>query len=510
MSTQNKQKNNAPKSSSNSDCNDSICLPGCFRLVLLVIMLGLPLPCIVKGNADVLRKAVIPAFPGAEGAGAFTPGGRGGRIFEVTNLNDAGSGSLRAAIEAEGARIVIFRVSGNITLEKVLTISNPYITIAGQTAPGDGICIRGQTTEINTHNVVLRYLRFRRGNIKDRNDALGGYPIGNIIVDHCSASWGLDENLSLYRYMKKMPDGSEKKTPAENITIQWCISSEALDLNNHAFGATWGGKNCSFHHNLFACNTGRNPSIGWGDHFDFRNNVLFNWRHRTVDGGDASSMVNIVANYYKPGPAVNKGASSYRICRPQHLDMYSEAQRKGKWYVSENFVAGNPKVTADNWAGGVQFDDVETQAEIDALIARVRGKTAAPAPAVTQQSAQEAYKLVLAQAGATLPKRDPVDKRIIEIVRTGKPTYKNGIIDIPSDVGGWPQYESVAAPVDSDHDGMPDRWEKKFGLRWNDSSDGSKDADNDGYTNVEEWLNGTNPKQYVDYRKPENNRNILR
>jgi pectate lyase len=510
MSTQNKRKNHVLKSVFNSGCNDSICLQGYFRFVLVVTMLNFSLPHIVSGNADVLEKASIPAFPGAEGAGAFTPGGRGGRIFKVINLNDAGAGSLREAVEAEGARIVIFRLSGIVTLEEPLRISNPYITIAGQTAPGDGICIRGQTTEINTHDVVLRYLRFRRGNIKDRDDALGGYPVGNIIVDHCSASWGLDENLSLYRYMKKMPDGSEKKMPAENITVQWCISSEALDLNNHAFGATWGGRNCSFHHNLFACNTGRNPSIGWGEHFDFRNNVLFNWRHRTVDGGDASSMVNIVANYYKPGPAVNMGASSYRICRPQHLDMYSEAQRDGKWYVAENFVAGNPKVTADNWAGGVQFDDVETQVEIDALIARVRGKIAAPAPPVTQQSAEEAYKLVLARAGATLPKRDTVDKRIIEIVRTGKPTYKNGIIDIPSDVGGWPQYESAAAPVDSDHDGIPDRWEKQFGLKWNDSSDGSKDADNDGYTNVEEWLNGTDPKQFVDYRKPENNKNILR
>ena len=509
MGKQNKRKDYTPKSSFNSDCNDSKCLLVYFPFALLIIMFSLSLPYIVRGNTDILKKTVIPAFPGAEGAGAFTPGGRGGRIFEVTNLNGAGSGSLRAAIESEGPRIVIFRVSGIITLEKILTISNPYITIAGQTAPGDGICIRGQTTEINTHDVVLRYLRFRRGNIKDRNDALGGYPVGNIIVDHCSASWGLDENLSLYRYMKKMPDGSEKKMPAENITIQWCISSEALDLNNHAFGATWGGRNCSYHHNLFACNTGRNPSIGWGDHFDFRNNVLFNWRHRTVDGGDASSMVNIVANYYKPGPAVNKGASSYRICRPQHLDMYSEAQREGKWYVAENFIAGNPKVTADNWAGGVQFDDVDTQTEIDALIARVRGKTAAPAPYVTQQSAKEAYKLVLAHAGATLPRRDPVDKRIIEIVRTGKPTYKNGIIDIPSDVGGWPQYKSAAAPVDSDHDGMPDNWERQFGLKWDDSSDSSKDADDDGYTNIEEWLNGTDPTEFIDYRKPENNKNLL-
>jgi len=481
----------------------------CLGVMLFAGILSLAIFADVTGDTNTVESVTIPAFPGAEGAGAFTPGGRGGKVIAVTNLNDSGPGSLREAVEADGPRIVIFRVSGIITLETTLTISNPFITIAGQTAPGDGICVGGQTTEINTHDVVLRYLRFRRGNIKDRNDALGGYPVGNIIVDHCSASWGLDENLSLYRYMKKMPDGPDKKMPAENMTIQWCISSEALDLNNHAFGATWGGKNCSFHHNLFACNTGRNPSIGWGDHFDFRNNVLFNWRHRTVDGGDASSMVNIVANYYKPGPAVNPGSVRYRICRPQHLDMHSEAQRDGKWYVAENFVVGNSEVTADNWAGGVQFDDVRSEAQLKALIEKVRATGPIPAVPITQQGAEQAYELVLAEAGASLPKRDPVDTRIINIVRTGKPTYKNGIIDIPSDVGGWPKYKSTPAPTDSDRDGMPDTWEKKFGLKWNDPSDGAKDTDDDGYTNVEEWLNGTDPAQFVDYRNAENNKNTL-
>ncbi len=478
---------------------------------LLAAILGLAISANAGDFAGTLNRAAIPAFPGAEGAGAFTPGGRGGKVYEVTNLNDSGPGSLRQAVEAKGLRIVIFRVSGIITLEKLLTISNPYITIAGQSAPGDGICIRGQTTEINTHDVVLRYLRFRRGNLKDRNDALGGYPVGNIIVDHCSASWGLDENLSLYRYMKKMPDGPDKKTPVENLTIQWCVSSEALDLNNHAFGATWGGRNCSFHHNLFACNTGRNPSIGWGDHFDFRNNVLFNWRHRTVDGGDASSMVNIIANYYKPGPAVNQSAVRYRICKPQHLDMYSEARRDGKWYVADNVVLGHPQVTADNWDGGVQFDeeDANTASEIKALIKKVRATAPIFTPPITQHRAGQAYELVLADAGATLPRRDPVDKRIISIVRTGKPTYKNGIIDTPSDVGGWPEYKSTPAPTDSDSDGIPDEWEKKFGLNRDDPSDGAKDVDSDGYTNVEEWLNGTDPTQFIDYRNPENNKNTL-
>jgi hypothetical protein len=186
--------------------------------------------------------------------------------------------------------------------------------------------------------------------------------------------------------------------------------------------------------------------------------------------------------------------------------MHSEAQRDGKWYVAENFVAGNRKVTSNNWNGGVQFDDAETEAEIKALIKKVRSTKPVPAVSITQQSAKKAYLQVLAQAGATLPRRDPVDARIINIVLKGKPTYKNGIIDIPSDVGGWPEYKSAPAPVDSDHDGMPDSWEKKFGLEWNDPADGSKDTDDDGYTNVEEWLNGTDPTQFVDYRKQTNKR----
>jgi pectate lyase len=336
-------------------------------------------------------------------------------------------------------------VSGIITLEYNLTITNPFLTIAGQSAPGDGICVRGHTTEIDTHDVIIRYIRFQRGNIKDRNDALGGYPRGNIIIDHCSTSWGLDENISFYRYMKEMPDGTQRKLPAENVTIQWCISSEALDLNNHAFGGTWGGRNCSFHHNLFACNTGRNPRIGWGDHIDIRNNVIYNWRHRTTDGGDASSNVNVVANYYKPGPATNNGLSRYRICRLQHLDMLSEFHKPGKWYVADNYMDGFPEITENNWNGGAQLDleGDPTEADIKMWIARVRASLPNPTVPIKWQSAEEAYELVLAQAGATLPKRDPVDERIILTVRSGKPTVGNGIIDTANDVGGWPEYQSA-------------------------------------------------------------------
>jgi pectate lyase len=441
----------------------------------------------------------VPAFPGAEGAGAMTPGGRGGRIIEVTTLDDSGPGSYRAALEAEGARIVVFRVAGRIQLASRVQIRHPFITIAGQTAPGDGVCIAGETTEINTHDVVIRYMRFRRGELDRRDDALGGYPVRNIIIDHCSASWGLDENISLYRWIEKMPDGKEKKRPVENVTIQWCISSEALDLNNHAFGGTWGGRNASFHHNLFANNTGRNPSIGYGDHVDFRNNVIFNWRHRTLDGGDASSWLNVVANYYKPGPATETGSAQYRICRPQHLNMFSEAPTPGKWFVAENHVLGHPEISANNWKGGVQFDepDLKEAGRLENLISKVRGQSPFPAPAISQQTAEQAYELVLAQAGATLPARDAVDQRIIECVRTGQPTAgQRGIIRTPDDAGGWPIYRSAPPAPDADHDGMPDAWESKHGLNRADASDGARDTDGDGYTNVEEFLNQTDPKQF--------------
>jgi len=456
-----------------------------------------------------LTRATIPAFPGAEGAGAWTPGGRGGKVFVVTSLGDKGKGTLREAVEASGPRTVVFAVAGIISLESPLRISHPFITIAGQSAPGDGICVRGETTEINTHDVVIRYVRFRRGNLKKRDDALGGYPVGNVIVDHVSASWGLDENLSLYRYMQKQADGKpDKKLPVENITIQWCVSSEALDLNNHAFGGTWGGKNSSFHHNLFACNTGRNPSIGFGGDFDFRNNVLFNWRHRTIDGGDGSSRVNVVNNYFKPGPAT-EGALRYRVAKAQARNEKDQFPGFGKWFVDGNVVDGNEKVTANNWAGGVQYDPERKVKEMNVPAGTekdVRVFKAFSAAPVTTHTAREAYDLVLAFAGASYPKRDSVDVRVIESVRTGKPSTKTGILDTPADVGGWPEYKGEKI-VDTDGDGIPDWWEKKYGLNPNDPTDALKDLNGDGYTNLEKYLNGIDPTKKLDYTKAENNVN---
>jgi pectate lyase len=459
-------------------------------------------------DTPTLEKAKVPAFPGAEGGGAWTPGGRGGKVYVVSNLNDSGKGSLREAVEARGPRMVVFAVAGIIDLETPLAINHPFLTFAGQSAPGDGICIRGHTTEINTHDVIIRYLRFRRGNLKKRDDALGGNPVGNVIVDHVSASWGLDENLSLYRWMQKQESGPDRKLAVENLTIQWCISSEALDLNNHAFGGTWGGKNSSFHHNLFASNTGRNPSIGMGGTFDFRNNVLFNWRHRTIDGGDGSSRVNVVNNYFKPGP-ITAGDLRFRICKVQARNSRDQYPGFGKWYVDGNVVEGNDKVTADNWAGGVQYaPEVKDKNEVipKGTEKDVRSREPFAAPKVTTQSAREASEEVLRHAGATLPKRDPVDVRVIESVRTGKTTTKTGIIDTPADVGGWPEYKGDKTPLSTVGDGIPDEWKKKHGLDVKDATLAAKDAGN-GYTYLEEYLNGTDPTKRVDYTRPENNVN---
>jgi pectate lyase len=458
-----------------------------------------------------LPQAKIPAFPGAWGAGMYSFGGRGGKVYVVTSLEDAGPGTLREACNAVGPRIVVFNVAGTIHLKNRIRVRAPYITIAGQTAPGDGICVRGATFCVDTHDVVLRHLRFRRGetNVANRDDALGGNPVGNVIVDHCSASWGLDENLSMYRHMYKPKDGDkELKLPTVNITIQWCISSEALDTYNHAFGSTIGGHNSTFHHNLWACNTGRNPSIGMDGDFTFVNNVLYNWRHRTVDGGDQNSRYNIINNYYKPGPITPESAVRHRVLRPDGRRPDKTSPREwGKAYVAGNVVEGNESVTRDNWAGGVQIDGED---DPKLILPRVRVDKPFPMAEVPLQTASEAYDSVLAHAGATLPKRDAVDRRVIEQVRKGTAPAdtKQGIITDVKQVGGYPEYKGDPAK-DSDGDGIPDWWELKYGLDPNDPSDAAKDGNGDGYTNIEKYLNGIDPGKKVDWKDPRNNRDPL-
>jgi hypothetical protein len=475
--------------------------------------------------------ADIPAFPGAEGGGAFTPGGRGGKIFVVTSLEDSGKGTFREACEAVGARTIVFNVSGIIQLKKRISMRAPYVTIAGQTAPGDGICIAEETLEIDTHDVIIRYMRFRRGatEVTRRDDALGGNPIGNIIVDHCSVSWGLDENISLYRHQFQANDKSKlEKLPACNITIQNTISSEGLDTYNHAFGSTIGGLNSTFMRNLWADNISRNASIGMYGDFNFVNNVIFNWWNRSLDGGDYRSMFNIINNYFKPGPITPTDQPiRYRILKPE--SGYMKPQTYGRAYVDGNYIVGSPEVTKDNWNGGVQLED-HSEAETKNYLELIKQPKPFSMPNITIMKAEEAYEFVLKNVGATLPKRDAVDERIIKQVRTGKieakdglenaigkefikrrlpaDSYKKGIITNPNQVGGYPEYKGKAYK-DSDNDGIADAWEKKFGLNPNDASDANKDANGDGYTNIEKYFNNIDPKGKTDWTKFENNTDTL-
>lgn len=457
-----------------------------------------------------LPEDAIPAFPGAWGAGMFTTGGRGGKVIAVTNLNDSGAGSLRAALETEGPRIVVFRVAGTIEIKEDINIDYPDLTIAGQSAPGDGVCLKG-TLNINTHNVIVRHLRVRRGipSGGQGDDNIGGNPDHHIIIDHCSTSWGMDENISLYRHMRPSKDGSTRiKDPAKHITIQWTISSEALDAKGHAFGGTWGGNPSTHHHNLFASNTARNPSIGMSGAFDFRNNVIFNWGHRSMDGGDETSLINVINNYYKPGPAT-KAKIKDVFARVEERSMYSpgsawaeggwypkEKNRPGKWYVAGNIMHNNTELNNNNWAG---MQGPEQLARVNTPFVGW--------PVSPHQTAENAFSAVLDKAGATLPKRDAVDIRVTNMVRSGKTTTKTGIIKDVSEVGGYPvlSYDPKNLPVDTDGDGMPDVWEIKYNLNPKDPSDGAKDSDGDGYTNIEEYLNGTHPNENINYRNLGNN-----
>lgn len=462
-----------------------------------------------------LVKSDILAFPGAEGGGAYTPGGRGGKIYVVTSLADSGPGTLREACEKGGARIIVFNVAGIIELKSPITLRAPYVTILGQTAPGDGVCVTGASFLIDTHDVIIRHMRFRRGaqDVAFRDDALGGNAVGNIIIDHVSGSWGLDENMSIYRhvYNRDPETGKGEKLPTVNITIQNSIFSEALDLYNHAFGATIGGHNSTFARNIFASNISRNCSIGMDEDFNFINNITYNWWNRTIDGGDHTSRLNIINNNFKPGPVTDinnpDAPIRYRIIKMEAGRDKAHQNNFGKAYVNGNKVWGNDKVTADNWAGGVQIFNKPVPEE---RIAELRAEEAFPMADVTIMPTDAAYEYVLENAGATKPRRDAVDRRVIKTVKTGKAiyskdadkvlastpyvkrrlpddSYKLGIITDPGQVGGLPEYKGKPR-VDTDNDGLPDAWEKKHGLNPFDGSDSAKDSGN-GYAWIEIYAN---------------------
>lgn len=427
------------------------------------------------------------AFPGADGYGRFARGGRGGRVIEVTNLEDSGSGSLRAAVEAEGPRTVVFRVGGTIRLKDKLVIKNPYLTVAGQTAPGDGICVRGATFgNLGTHDTIVRYLRVRVGDESGKTyDGTGFASSDHCIIDHCSISWTIDEAVS--------------SRGAGNITFQRNLIAEALNMSvhshyvgtgkGHSFAGSISGNVGSFHHNLLANCAGRNWSLAGGltrggkmaGYLDIRNNVVYNWEHRTNDGG--VKALNLVNNFYLPGPA----------SRVFHLLMPDTGQPGDpqQYYVAGNVMEGRPQYEPDNWAnGGVIFSP-----RIDpATTPQVRLERPFCEPQVATQSAREAYESVLADVGANVPALDAVDRRLLDDVRRRGFTFKGsktglpGIIDSQKDVGGWPELKGGAPPPDSDHDGIPDAWEKMRNLDPRDPADASRDA-GEGWTWLERYLN---------------------
>lgn len=408
------------------------------------------------------------AFPGAEGGGKWTTGGRGGEVYHVTNLNDDGEGSLRDAVSKPN-RIVVFDVSGTIHLKSRLSLKEPNITIAGQSAPGDGICVADYNISVEADNVIVRYMRFRPGGIADaEDDAISSRYHSNIIFDHCSSSWSTDETLSIYA--------------SANTTVQWCIASESLTLGSHAkgrhgYGGIWGGYNVSYHHNLVATHTSRTPRYGSlsSTHPDYKgrdgndmvNNVIYNWGFNNAYGGEEVSL-NIVNNYYKPG-AITLGNIKNQFFNPS---------KGGKIYMSGNVMEGNADVTANN-ALGFNPSSNDNPA---VMVSEPMYDNLYPLDNV--QSAEDAYKSVLADAGATLPKRDSYDAKVINDVKNGTGRFVNK----ESEVGGWPELNTFGVKADTDGDGMSDDYEDANGFNKNDPQDG-RAYDGSGYTNVEIYLN---------------------
>lgn len=411
------------------------------------------------------------AFPGAEGFGKYTSGGRGGTVYIVTNLNDDGPGSFREAVKKKGTRTILFALSGNIELKSPISIHHGDLTIAGQSAPGDGICIQNYPVTVQADNVIIRFMRFRLGDTAGiESDAFGGTSgRENIIIDHCSISWATDECASFYRN--------------KNFTLQWCIISESLNQSvhskgEHGYGGIWGGLGASFHHNLLAHHTSRLPRFSGSattpnapdELVDFRNNVIYNWSSNNTYGGERGKY-NVVNNYYKRGPA-SKSKNKW---------MVNPSSPFGKFFIHGNFNDGDPVSSADNWNGGVKAENLDS----------ARASTPFQVAKIEEHTAKDAFDLVVKSAGASL-KRDAVDERVIHEVCKGTATSgknKNGIIDSQNDVGGWPVLKSLPAEQDTDSDGLPDKWEKSKKLNSNDASDAAQTSKESSYTNLEMYLN---------------------
>ena len=450
-------------------------------------------------------RAQTPAFPTAEGDGMYTTGGRGGKIIYVTKLTDDGTvGTLRWAINQTGARIILFQVAGIIPLTSELRISNGNLTIAGQSAPGDGICLKNYTVVLQTSNVIIRFMRFRMGDEAaeadklagntsyswDGADAIWGKNQSDIILDHCSMSWNIDECSSFY--------------DNKRFTMQWCFMAESMrnsvhSKGAHGYGGIWGGEPATFHHNILAFHDSRNPRF-CGSRYtnspstelvNFVNNVIYNWGGNSGYAGEGGHY-NMINNYYRSGAATSS-SSMYRIFSPNG-DTGTNSQPAGVWgtfYLNGNIMKNYPAVTSNNWLG-FQPNSLGTKSITD-----LESTVPFPAPIITTQTANDAYTSVTSFAGASL-KRDAVDTRIANNILNGTISCSagsngstGGFIDSQKDVGGWPTYtfDVNTVPLDTDGDGMPDSWEAAHGLNPTDSSDGTKTTLDGQYTNVEVYLN---------------------
>ena len=432
-----------------------------------------------------------PAFPGAEGGGKVATGGRGGAVYFVNTLEDNNvgnattrEGSLRWCLGQSATRTIVFKVGGIIKLNSRLNITKGNVTIAGQTAPGDGICIKDYEVVIDADNVIMRYVRFRLGDeiTTHEPDALWGRYKKNIIIDHCSMSWSIDECASFYSN--------------ENFTMQWCIIAESLNSSIHGkglhgYGGIWGGKNASFHHNLLAHHNSRNPRFnGWKrdgldysnpldeERLDFRNNVIYNWGSNSVYGGEAAGKYNMVANYYKAGPASSNRSRVLQVSIDKGTTI---TPRFGKFFIEGNYMAAYPGVTANNWTG-VSYDSGVDKVACKASVAF-------ETTPIMQHTAEKAFEKVLAFSGASL-NRDAVDARITNEAANGTATYSGsvtgakGLIDTQTDVGGWPVYKSGTPPSDSNAYGIHDGW-----LETNYPGKTATQLNEEGYTYLEVYLN---------------------
>ncbi|MDB5972514.1 MAG: Pectate lyase [Hydrocarboniphaga sp.] len=437
------------------------------------------------------------SFPGAEGYGAYAKGGRGGAVLFVTNLDDSGSGSFRAAATSAGPRTIVFRVSGYIALESPIEIKSPFLTIAGQTAPGGGVCIRGDKVVVNTHDVIIRQFCSRIGKsggatVPSKRRSLDIRDAQNVIVDHSSFSWSLDDVVGVI----DLKDPLDTK----NITIQWSILTEPLFQGAHPLGGPLvvgggggGVTNISLHHNLFSQCHVKCPSILSGETVDFVNNYTFNWASlaTAVTSGSSvgnhkfygPSFVNIVNNLYKAGPGINSPSPlDGRIVVGQKRAKTAAAIRDFRVYVHGNVDdSGRPADTVTDGEGLLRIMPAEERAQVLAR-SPVNNKTFE----LSVENTQGLGEKILRSVGRTIPKRDAVDMRVVDDVRQGRGRKST----VPEDAGGYPNLASGTAYPDADQDGMDDAWETAHHLSPKNPSDRNlEDRNGDGYTNLEEFLN---------------------